>query len=79
MKLILDGSEIIECTKVVKGADYIDVYDGDMIISQFGGINDFSGYVLEDGEFSEPEPTKEEILEAKIDALTKLLQDGGLI
>lgn len=75
MKLIVDKTEEIECTKVVKGEDFIDVYDGDNVIWQFGGISDFSGYELVDGEYSSPEPTQLEKMQAQIDMLMKMLAE----
>lgn len=75
MKLIVDEAEEIECTKVVKGEDFIDVYDGDNVIWQFGGISDFSGYELVDGEYSSPEPTQLEKMQAQIDMLMKILAE----
>ena len=75
MKLIVDNAEEIECTKVVKGEDFIDVYDGDNVIWQFGGISDFSGYELVDGEYSSPEPTQLEKMQAQIDMLMKILAE----
>ena len=75
MKLIVDKAEDIECTKVVKGEDFIDVYDGDNVIWQFGGISDFSGYELVDGEYSSPEPTQLEKMQAQIDMLMKILAE----
>ena len=53
----------------------IDVYDGDNVIWQFGGISDFSGYELVDGEYSSPEPTQLEKMQAQIDMLMKILAE----
>ena len=75
MKLIVDKAEEIECTKVVKGEDFIDVYDGDNVIWQFGGISDFSGYELVDGEYSSPEPTQLEKMQAQIDMLMQIVAE----
>lgn len=75
MKLILDGVEEIECTKAVKGADYLHVYDGDNLIWSFEGVNGWDGYVLEGGEFSDPEPTELEKMQAQIDMLMKMLAE----
>ena len=75
MKLIVDKTEESACTKVVKGEDFIDVYDGDNVIWQFGGISDFSGYELVDGEYSSPEPTQLEKMQAQIDMLMKILAE----
>lgn len=59
MKLMVNSQEI-ECTKAVKGADCINLYDGENVIAEFKGITDFAGYELSGGEWSKPEPTTEE-------------------
>jgi len=59
MKLIF-GEESYECTKAVKGKDYIEIYVDDTCIVKFGGVQKFDAFVLEDGEWSSPEPTLEE-------------------
>ena len=46
--------EPFECSKATKGPDYIILDDG--MGAAFYGISDFSGYTVEDGEWSEPEP-----------------------
>ena len=44
----------IECAKAIKGADYIECLDeNDHILVRFGGITDFGGYSVEDGEFTD--------------------------
>lgn len=48
-------NETYECKKATKGPDYIILDDG--MGAAFYGISDFSGYVLEGGEWSEPEET----------------------
>ena len=51
------------CEKAVKGTDFVNLYDSsDNLIGSFSGISDFSGYVLKDGEWTEPELSTEEIL-----------------
>ena len=45
-----------ECTKAVKGPDFVRLYQGDAVILSCMGIADFSGYVLTDGEWSDPDP-----------------------
>ena len=56
--------ECYECTKAVKGPDYIRLYDGESVICTFSGISDFSGYGIEGGEWTDPEPTLEELFNA---------------
>lgn len=66
------GDMEIDCTKAVKGVDYIRIYDGNAEVASFKGITDFSGYALLGGDWSAPAPTPEERiaeLEATIDAL----------
>lgn len=45
-----------ECTKAVKGFDFVHLYQGDTVILSCLGITDFSGYALTDGEWSDPDP-----------------------
>lgn len=45
-----------ECTRAVKGRDFVYLYQGDIIILTCLEISDFSGYVLTDGEWSDPDP-----------------------
>ena len=60
--------EELECSKVVKGEDYIHcLNEKEDIIASFGGISDFSGYSVEDGEFSAPPVTELEQLRADVD------------
>ena len=61
------GEDIYECTKAVKGDNYITLYDGDRAIVTFAGISDFSDYTIEGGDWSDPEPTGEEQLRADVD------------
>lgn len=50
------NGEQIECSKVVKGTDYIHVYDSNNnCFYSFSGISSFDGYSLDGGSFSEPE------------------------
>lgn len=74
MKVIAYGEEII-CTKAEKGADHIRLYNGAQEIACFAGISDFSGYEVEDGQWSQPTPTDGEILRADVDYLL-MMQEG---
>ena len=66
--------EIFECSKAVKGNDFIYLYENNSIYPTvtYGGINDFSTYELLEGEWSHPEPTKEEVLQGKLDYLAMM-------
>jgi len=66
MILIAHGEQF-ECTKAVKGEDYIILDDG--MNASFYGIRDFSGFSLSGGEWSEPEPD----YKAYYDAMTEVL------
>lgn len=60
MKVTAYGEEY-DCTKAVKGADFIRLYDGNMEeYCVFGGINSFEGYEITGGEWSVPEKTDKE-------------------
>ena len=67
--------EIFECSKVVKGPDYIYLYDNNSEYPTvtFGGINDFSTYELLEGEWTYPEPTNEDVLQGKVDYLAMMV------
>lgn len=67
-------NETYECKKATKGPDYIILDDG--MGAAFYGISDFNGYVLEGGEWSEPEDTETKRMQAQIDALTIALLEG---
>lgn len=68
MKLYFDSmEEPYYCTKAIKGTDFIILYNGDIEVGSFIGISDFSGYRLEGGEYSSPEPTPEERTQSIID------------
>lgn len=45
-----------ECTKAVKGPDFVRLYQDDTVILSCLGVTDFSGYTLTDGEWSDPDP-----------------------
>ena len=67
------GNEIIECEKVIKGNDYIHIYnDSKYPCCSYEGISDFLAYKLIEGEWSYPEPSKEEVLQGKLDYLAMM-------
>ena len=77
MKLIVTGIEIeIECTRAIKGNDWIKVYNGDAVIAEFRGVSDFSGYELIDGEWSPPTHSDAERIEALEAALLEVILNG---
>lgn len=69
-------NESFECTKAVKGPDYVVLYDSDREIVRCSGITDFSGYSIEGGEWSLPEPTAEERLAALESAMLDMIMGG---
>lgn len=62
MKIKING-EIYECTKAVKGKDFVELFDKENnIIADFSGISDFTGYEIIEGNWSEAPKTNEQIL-----------------
>ncbi len=58
-------NEQIQCTKAIKGDDYIRLLDAQgNCIASFDGISDFWGYSVNGGEWDGPEPTVEQQLNA---------------
>lgn len=55
MKVTIYGTAY-DCTKAVKGPDYVILYQDDRIIFTGLDISEFSGYVLTDGVWSDPDP-----------------------
>lgn len=55
MTVVIAG-ESYECTKAVKGPNFVHLYQGDRVILSCLEITDFSVYVLTDGEWSDPDP-----------------------
>ena len=45
-----------ECTRAVKGPNFVHLYQGDRVVLSCLEITDFSVYVLTDGEWSDPDP-----------------------
>lgn len=76
MKVIVYGEEF-PCVRAVKGADYVELYDaGGTCFASFAGISDFSGYRVEDGAWSDPEPEEMDVV-ASI-AFVALAEIGGI-
>ena len=48
------------CTKVVKGSDWVQAYDGDILVLEIKKLADMSLVELEGGEWTEPQPTTEQ-------------------
>ena len=64
---------IYECSKAVKGSDYIRLFDANgNCIASFEGISDFSLFTIDGGEWSTPEPTQEERI-AELEAQNEML------
>lgn len=58
------AGESYECTKAVKGPNFVHLYQGDRVILSCMEITDFSIYVLTDGEWSAPDPDPDVIAES---------------
>ena len=71
MITIIVYDESYECSKAVKGTDFVILYDeSGNTIASFYGINSFDGYDINGGEWSLPEPTPEEKLRSDIDFIS---------
>ena len=71
------GQEI-SCRRAVKGADFIKGYDeGGNCIFEAAPIADFSDYILEGGEWREPEMTEGERIEELENIVAMLLYGGA--
>ncbi|HMM30341.1 MAG TPA: hypothetical protein PKB13_01050 [Clostridia bacterium] len=76
MKVITNGTEI-QCARAVKGVDYIGLYDASRnLIASFGGITDFSGYIIVGGEWDVPQPTEKERIDALESAVLAVIMGG---
>lgn len=66
--------EEYEAEYFIKGNDYITGYIGKLVVCEFRGISDFSGYELEEGkEFKEPELSEIELLRKQNEELAQTL------
>lgn len=64
----------IPCARAEKSADFVKAYDeSGVCIFEATGVTDFSSYSLDDGEWSEAEPSPEEQM-AALAAENKLLK-----
>lgn len=73
MRLVA-GSTVLECEKVVKGPDYIKVYDSEnSVIARFSGISNFDGYSVEGGEFSAPDLTEIDQIQLALAELAEMI------
>lgn len=67
--------EQFECSKAVKGNDYIHLYDAnDICFASFEGIVSFDGYSISGGDWSEPEFTNDELIRADLDYCLMMLE-----
>lgn len=48
------------CTKAVKGSDWVQAYNGDILLLEIKKLADMSLVELEGGEWTEPQPTTEQ-------------------
>ena len=68
------GQEI-NCTRAEKGADFVRAYDeSGTCIFEATKVQSFGGYSIENGTWSEPEPTQLDRIEAQT-AYTALMSD----
>lgn len=69
-----------ECTKAVKGPDFVRLYQDDMVILSCLGVSDFSDYILTDGEWSDPDPDLDVIADsAEVDEGFLVITAKGII
>ena len=61
------AGEIYNCTRAIRTADRATLYLDDGGTVEFVGINDFSAFSIEGGEWETPEPTETEQLRADVD------------
>lgn len=55
-----------ECTRAVKGRDFVRLYQGDTIILTCLEVSDFSNYVLTSGEWSDPDPDLDVVADSAV-------------
>lgn len=73
MKVVIYGEEY-NCTKAIKGNNFVKLYNNGNKIAEFNGISDFSGYTIEDGEWSKEEPSQLDRIEAQL-TYTAMMSD----
>jgi len=79
--IIIANGKAISCSKAVKGANYIKLYDSSgNVIATFSGISDFSGYSLTDDSGNVANFTTDVTAEQKLQQLetTVALLDAAL-
>lgn len=59
MPIVTYNGESFSCTRAAKGANYIELYDGNDLSVKFSGIVDFSLFTISDGEWSTPYGSEE--------------------
>lgn len=55
-----------ECTRAVKGRDFVRLYQGDTIILTCLEVSDFSQYILTSGEWSDPDPDLDVVADSAV-------------
>ena len=69
-----------ECTKAVKGSDYIRLYNKENLIVEFTGIQSFDDFKISGGSWTPAPPSLEEQLEIQAGAIEELAEMiGGLL
>ena len=67
--------EEFECAKAVKGSNFVHLYDEqNNCLLSCEGISSFDGYSISGGDWSEPEPTEDEMLRADLDYCLMILE-----
>ena len=59
MPIVSYNGESYDCTKAVKGTNYINLYEGDILSVKFEGVVDFSAFTITEGDWSEPAGAEE--------------------
>lgn len=58
-------SETYDCARAVRSGDKATLYTIEDGAIEFGGVSDWSVFTLEGGDWSAPEPTREDKIEAQ--------------
>ena len=67
--------EEVRCAKAIKGNDYIHLLNANNeLIVSFEGITSFDGYSISGGDWSDPEPTNDEMIRADLDYCLMMLE-----
>lgn len=66
------GTEEYQCTKAQKNGDKVVLALEEGGVAEFSGVKDVEGFILEGGEWSQPEVTPEEQLRADVDFIAAM-------